>query len=166
MNCNMLVCRATIQEAVKWNHINSGGFILSPLFAGAWECGEWAFFLKLRGLHMCTICTHVQSHTHAPSAPPSNQPSTHTHIHTYKCKHRHKAPINPRRNWHWRTLKGLCRFVLIYGDWFLCQQMNCREGVRELTSDAATAACSNLWVPTSGLIIVAERDNLSSSVSR
>lgn len=72
-------------------------------------------------------------------------------------------PINPRRNWHWRTLKELHRFVFLHGDRFLCQQMNCREGKRELT---VTVVCPNLWVQTPGLIIEAGKDNLSSSVSR
>lgn len=46
---------------------------------------------------------HKHAHVQSPSAPPSNHPPTHTN--SQMCKHRYKMPINPHRNWHWRTLK-------------------------------------------------------------
>lgn len=74
-DCNMLVCRAANSGNNEFSHIVSRGFILSPLFAGAWERGEQVFFSSCVG---CT-CAHVQTHMHAPSAAPSTHPPTHTH---------------------------------------------------------------------------------------
>ncbi len=128
-------CCVTLQfknSIVKWNHIISPGFIFHPLFADAWECGVFSKAAWAAHVHKLA---HVQLHIRAPSAPPSNYPPTHTQ--KPKCKHRHKIPINPHRNCHWRTLKSLHRFVLIY-DEYLSRHMNCRESERKLTSVTVT----------------------------
>lgn len=103
---------------------------------GAWRVGVFPRLCGLTREH-----AQIQSHIHAPSASPSNHPPTHTS----KCKHgktEHQT-IHPHWTTHWRTLKGLYRFVLIYCDWFL----------------------RYMQLQWSGLVVEAGRDNLCSSVS-
>lgn len=72
--------------------------------------------------HTCTICTALQQSTHT--------------VHTHKCKHKKYHTIHFHGSWHWRTLTGFHRFMLIFGDWFLCWQNELQKGcaVSQVTS--------------------------------
>lgn len=115
MNCNTLLHES---------FCNSGNSEIKPhyfprvyLISIVCRClGVWRVGVFAQAAWAARV--HKHAHVQSPSAPPSNHPPTHKNSH--KCKHRHKMPINPRRNWHWRTLKELHRFVFLHGDRFLC----------------------------------------------